>query len=246
MPTPLEGAKPKKSSAMPMFAILLFGATFVAGYKVGMTKAGPGGGSGYDDGFAAGVASIAKKFEGTGLLPEATPITMIGGTVVSIDGDSMVIDAPQVVRNPFDEPAPTARTVRIGATTKFVELVPKDPETLRKELDAMQTKKPGDVTTSDAVPSPFARKTLKITDIEVGARVWVLAADDILRASTFDAVEIQLAQRPTPQTGAPAAPDAEAIPEAVPSAGAPAAPDAAIPAAATAPQGAPVTPDKRP
>lgn len=244
MPPTIGETKKQKSSVMPLFAVLLFGATFVAGYMVGTTKGGQGG-SGYDAGYATGVAAISAKMEASGLLPETVEVKTINGTVVSIDESSMVIEVPQLVRNPLAEPAPTTRTVRLGEATTVAELLPKTAEELRKEFDAAigSSKKPdGERTMPPPPPLPFTKKAMKLSDIEIGAMVAVTAAEDILRAETFDAMEIQLVQRPLQQVGAPLAPDSGALAPAGAPLGAPVTPGAIPVPSPKAPLGAPTKP----
>lgn len=225
MPIETGGTKAQKMSMMPLVAVLLFGASFVGGYMVGGAKGAPQpGGSGYDAGYAAGMADAASKMEESGLLPPTLETKTVTGTVVSIDASSMVLEVPQLVRNPLDTPAPTTRTVRLSSTTKYTELVPKSPEEVRKEIEAFTPPKPGEENAvPPAPPSPFTTKSLKLSDIAAGAMVSVTATTDILRAETFDAAEVQLVQRPNAQAGAPVTPDAGIPPAAAP-AGAPVTP----------------------
>lgn len=211
MPPTIGETKKQKSSVMPLFAVLLFGATFVAGYKVGTMK-GVQGDSGYDAGYAAGIAATSESLRAAGLLPETRPTMTVTGTVTSIDGSAMVIEVPQVVLNPLDVQAPTTRTVRISESTSYVELMPKSPQEMQKEIDDAG-KKSDDPGAPPQIIDPFSKKPLKLSDIAVGSTVSVTAANDILRAEAFDAVEVRLVLRPAPQLEtAPTIPDGAAAP----------------------------------
>ena len=128
----------------------------------------------------------AKQF-----FPQISDVRAISGTVTEIRGNLLVLKADPLM-NPFDE-APETRIVMITDATTIIKQISKDPDKFQRELEAYQSKlteTPSEDFTP--LPSPFTEETLLLSDIAVGNRVSVEAAENIKTAEQFTAVRIVL------------------------------------------------------
>ncbi len=193
-----EMAKSSKSIwPMVIVAVVLIAAGAVAGY-LGAGKCGATGG---DKGYQAGWDAARQKIADAHVFPQAASINSVSGTVVSVSGEELVMDATQVVTNPLEPQAPTRRTVKVTSTTKIISQIAKtaeqlqsDQEKFNDEMDKFNADLRAGKTglTPPVPPNTFETKDIKLADIAVGSQVMVTAASDITMAESFDAISISV------------------------------------------------------
>lgn len=209
MPTKEKAAGSGATGAL-VIAVVALGLGFYAGYAVG-------GKQQWSVGYAAGAATTKKELAARlenilGAPAQAEDVKTVTGKVLGKTGDGIVIETPQLVRDPLAEPAPTRRTVLVTAGTTITLTEPVSPtklaaleEQFRKEQDAyLKELEAGKAATAPTPPSPLAERAGTIADIAIGQEVAVTAKEGILRAETIDAVSIRV----SPPAPVPSKPDA--------------------------------------
>lgn len=123
----------------------------------------------------------AKKF----FPPEQAVINTLSGTIKSVSGNTVVLDAN--LPNPFTD-LPNLRTIRITDDTTIIKFEQKDQVTLQKEYIEFQKK----TATGAVSPSPFRQTTGTIADLKKDQSVTVTADGDIATKESFDARAIHI------------------------------------------------------
>ncbi len=188
-----------KKAYVGLIAVVILSAVFLVGYSLGAGQAASQIGSSYQDGFNA----AHQKLIDTGVVARDQVVTQIAGQVASVSGDTIVIDVPQLVADPLADPAPTERTVKIGSDTKIAKIMPKTDKTAAADeaaYDAALKKfeASGAKGAPPVPPLPEQESAITASDIQVGDRVTVGAAGDILRAESIDALSIKVLTAASP------------------------------------------------
>ncbi len=198
MPNAPQPAKPAKSVGKKLYlgvlAVILLTTALLAGYSLGLQQSKQSS----DTGYQAGYDAAHQQLISAGLLQTDQTMTTISGNVSSVEDGKLTIDVPQVVSDPLAEQAPLQRLVEVGADTKILRLEAKSAKEMAAEeagFDAAQQKfreavAAGKEATPPLPPSAQKQTEIKASDIAVGDRVTVTAADDILRDPTIAAVQI--------------------------------------------------------
>ncbi|MDD5251510.1 MAG: hypothetical protein PHT12_02650 [Patescibacteria group bacterium] len=198
----LAGLKPhlKRKYVPWLAAAVVVAVAYATGYAVGSTHP-------TDGGFAAGYASAQKKIADSRIFPENVAIHRLAGKVVTVGTDSLVIEANQTVRNPLDEQAPTQRTIKVGPDTKLYRAEALTSAELAKaaeEFNAAQRQYAADLAAGKTPvrptpPSRTRQTEIKLSDLRAGQTLTVMVAkEDILRAASFTADEIDVTLSPAP------------------------------------------------
>ncbi|HSD12564.1 MAG TPA: hypothetical protein VLC10_03320 [Patescibacteria group bacterium] len=234
MPQKPPAAMASKNPAIVMsLAALVVGAA--AGYFAGVPQRKVSYEAGYRDGTAAGVAQTKKMLADAVVMPKEPEMKVLDGIVKAIGTDTLTIETHIQPTDPFGAPIPATRTVRLSSTTKITASAEKDPEVLKKEMEAFRTAQAaalrpaeaGDTngTTPEAapvpIPSPTEEKEIALAKITVGSAVSVTAESDILRAESIDATSVRVitlasADTTPPQLAPLPTPDHDPSPEAAP------------------------------
>jgi len=167
-------------------------ALFIVGYSWGATRTSTtliGAGGDYASGYSAGVAAAKQKLTASGLIPPSpATVTIIAGTVNSVDTDKFIIRANPVSLNPLDEQGPAVRTVVVNKDTQFIANVPMTPDesaaAMKLFQDNMKAGKTG------APPLPYTEKTVDLSAIKIGMVVTITSTDDIKLAGTINAKKV--------------------------------------------------------
>lgn len=112
------------------------------------------------------------------------PATGFNGTIVSVEGQTLVVRQSSLLVDPSIDGISNDRRVMIGANTAIVSLVAKDGGTLATEMGAT---KPG-----DPLPSPNTETRRSASDLKPGMAVAVEAANDIRLQPNIAATRIIL------------------------------------------------------
>lgn len=151
---------------------------------------------GYMWGHYQSAASYAPQIEAVNkMLPSATHATSVEGRVKQINPDSIVLEGVAVSVSPFAAGNyPMTRQVAVTSSTKIIRVTSKDPLQFQKEMvayqNSLQNKNQGSSMLTP--PSPFDETTIQLSDIKVGDSVSATAANDIINASSFDAIQLQV------------------------------------------------------
>lgn len=178
-------------SSSKLFLSLL--AAFVVGIFLGgiVTKTMDGG---YDTGYRDAWTKAEARAIEVGLIPETpSTVTSLSGTIEEVQKDAVVIATTLREINPFANPLPEKRTVRVTKETTIVEGVPLDIEAITKAnevfLKKLETLEPGDE--PPLPPEPFQWKSLTLDGLRVGESVTVEAEEDIRTKTVFSAKSIR-------------------------------------------------------
>jgi len=143
--------------------------------------------------------------------PPLESSTSLSGTAVAATASRLTFDAET---RPFDPSGqkglPVRRTANISSSTVIVRLVEKTPQELSADQQAFAEASAAGSEGTPPPPPPSGYKEVPIsaTDISAGEMVTVMAANDIVSAETFDAVQIvvapKLAAPPAAQAPSPA------------------------------------------
>lgn len=202
--------------------VAVVGLAFLAiGFAAGYIAAGQ---SKWNAGYEAGKAAALAEAQPGGPPPTSSSvlprpiedggIRTIGGTVVSVGEDRLVIDAQLLI-----EGAPTRRTVLVTSDTRIVRVSEKTPAEFEKERQEFQRQmeayrlaeekaakeaalnKPAVALPEPPLPPrPNTETVIALKDIKEGEWVTVSADTDITRAAQFTAttIAVQTAIQPNP------------------------------------------------
>lgn len=223
----------KNPAIVMSLAALVVGAA--AGYFAGMPQRKADYEAGYRDGTAAGVAQTKKMLAEAVTIPKEPEMKVLDGIVKAVGTDTLTIETHIQPIDPFGSPIPSTRTVRLSSTTKITASIEKDPEELKKEMEAYRTAQaaalrhaatgdtnaPAPEATRVPIPSPTAEKEIALEKITVGSAVSVTAENDILRAESIDATSVRVitlasADSTPPQLAPLPAPNHDPAPGAAP------------------------------
>ena len=128
--------------------------------------------------------------------PVAEKLTKLSGKIKSINNNSLVLLSDAVSHNPFDEPAPSERTVLVDVNSKIVYLKYKTAEEINAERAAASARAAAaakigmGATVTD--PSPVVMEEVKLASLKVGDTINVAAKKDIKYSTEFTASMIEL------------------------------------------------------
>lgn len=132
--------------------------------------------------------------------PAPTESVTISGSVVSATENALTFDADLSFFDPLGEgQLPKRRKANLTDSTEIVRLIMKSPEESAQEQVAF-AKVGAEISANGAPPappSPFKEVRISATDIAAGETISVIAAEDILKAETFDAVRIVVLPKPS-------------------------------------------------
>lgn len=195
------------------FAMLIIG--YIAGAYLDGAKSYQ---RGLNDGMTSARQALADKFEKAGFSASETPIQEISGTVVSISGNVIEVEAPQYITNPLADPAPTVRRVTVPegvavtARRQFSaqEMQEAFAKHRREQIDFDLAVSSGASPASIPVPPKlYEERTTTLADITPGMTVIVMANENILRAESITATGVALIEAaPAPDAPSPVAPPA--------------------------------------
>jgi hypothetical protein len=201
----------------------------VAGYGAGRVSVGPSAETPRQKGsYQEGYEAAKKKLAESGLFPPApTETRVLAGKVISVDGNSLVIEVDLRSANPLEEFAfPKRRTVRITDATKIIEQVNKPTEEFQKELAKFQKDSQGGRVATP--PQPYIEKPVALGDLKAGQEISVISEVNILAALEFDAstiivsnaglVPLSTGLQPATQTSTPDVPLPDTPPDRGPNA----------------------------
>ncbi|MEY4744375.1 MAG: hypothetical protein RL272_320 [Candidatus Parcubacteria bacterium] len=192
----------QKAKLSPALALLLVVLSLGTGYGLAAQIQWKGGyetgkKDGFDAGKAAAKADYAQRF--ASLYPAGPARHDLRGEVVDVGSDYIELTVPQLVQNPIEDPAPTARKVRITAQTKILLRKLRPAEDASKEQQAYMAlmKKYNDDLARGvknpampAPPAPFTETAASLSDIQKGMMVEVSATEDVTRSAEFAADRI--------------------------------------------------------
>lgn len=112
------------------------------------------------------------------------PATSFNGTIVSVNGQTVVVRQTSLAVDPVIDGISNDRNVTVGTNTTIVSLAAKDPKTLASEI---ATAKPG-----SPLPAPNTEIRQTLSDLKPGMAVTVEAATDTRLQSTIAALRIIL------------------------------------------------------
>lgn len=188
---------------------------------------------GFGLGVVAGWQMNAKKVaELKQFFPPVPEFTTLSGTVKSVEGDVLVVEAIGLPSNPFEK-LPTIRRVKVDKNSQLVKLVSKDQKEYEKELADYQKKisaLPLAGATPVIPPQPFKEEKAALKDLKAGTFISVEAGENIKTKVSFVAKRIvvqpvgPVAAAPGPAVAplAPAGPAAPVAPVGSPAAAGPA------------------------
>ncbi len=140
----------------------------------------------YKDGFLAARAkyrSMCPTIITTG--------TMMSGTVTAVDASSLTVKQSSFDTDSDVDGVSDLRTVNITAQTKIQSQIAKLPQDFTREMAAYKPGLPGQF---KAPPMAYTVKSVNISDIKVGDKVDVTAANNVRLAQSFDALAISLSR----------------------------------------------------
>jgi hypothetical protein len=209
MPNPLT------SKIAPVAIALTAG--LVLGYGAGRITTGPSASGpmsaptgGYAEGFEA-AKTLALATGAIRSLPEE--LTTLEGTVLSLDGNSLMLETGLKSPNPFaDQDLPARRRVRVTEKTEIVIQTRKTAAEIAADEQAFQK-----AVARGEQPSQqpnFSEKAGRLKDLKVGMWLVVTAAEDIKSAADFEALRIFVPLNGTnPTSGTQAVPPPSAPPD---------------------------------
>ncbi len=181
-------------------------ALFVVGLTIGIfasgwisklnTPAGVTGANTYEAGWNAAKARLAASPHLGMMMNRSGEVKSVSGTVESISGNRITIKIKPL--EPLASPTLDSRIVTITNTTKITKMIPRDPQTVQKEMDAfmksIQTppKAGTQMITPPMPPSPSTKQDAIISDIKVGDTITVTAVENIKEIKKFTATEVQI------------------------------------------------------
>ena len=159
---------------------------FLTGYGLGTATIGrlaTNPPSAYQDGYQAGREAARITIAQSGLVPPSpAEVRSVSGTVVSIDGNRIVISgAGKISPNPLDPQGPDQRTIIVTDKTAVRAVVPLTPSEYSAAIDKYNRTKQG------LPPNPYDQKDVAFGDIKLTMTITVAAASDISQATEITA-----------------------------------------------------------
>lgn len=156
--------------------------------------------AGYFFGYSLGGKAVASTYaDRIAIVNMMTPVRIdvrfINGRIKEINGSVITVDRIILSQNPFASDAPVMRQVTITKATKLTKILPNDTATYNAEMVAIRKRIKEDPTLMKGplvTPSLFVETPIKASDLKVGDTVVVTAANDVLKAPSFDATQIQV------------------------------------------------------
>jgi hypothetical protein len=173
-----------------IFILILVAAGFLVGAITGLL-------AGYRQGKSDEMRAVTSRMTASGAFPKSLPLHSLNGTVIAVSSDGFEIQVMQTVRNPLANPAPLTRTVKVTASTKMTETVRKSDAEFKADVDAFQLALKNAAPGTPAVPpQPFTEKTVALSDIQEGMRVFVTSDVDLTTAASITATAVSVQEGP--------------------------------------------------
>jgi len=146
----------------------------------------------YQEGYSKGYSDAREHLRTLGMIIEPADTRSFSGSVVSVGSGSLVVKQTSLDTDPIIDKVPDERNVTVASSTKIYRRTEKDPAVLEKEMRAFEA----DVKENpNAVPPESLIKTdMKLSDINVGAKVVITSASEVRLASTIVATEVVVVQ----------------------------------------------------
>ncbi|MEK7116248.1 MAG: hypothetical protein AAB879_02530, partial [Patescibacteria group bacterium] len=110
------------------------------------------------------------------------------GHVVSLGPDTITVTQESFDTNPIVDGVPNERIVAVTGSTRIQRITNKSPEQFTEEIAAFVKQKG----TKTVPPTSVITKSILLTDIKAGDRVFVQSPRDVRLMETFDATLIQV------------------------------------------------------
>lgn len=144
-------------------------------------------GQSYENGYKEGYLAAREKYKTILPLQENATVTSFSGDIESLDDSSVLVRATSIDTNEIVDKVSDVRDVLIASTTKIFSrtLLPQD------EQDRLyaQWQKSG-ASQGNPPPKAYKETEIKLSDLQVGQRVFVSAGEDIKLQESFIATEV--------------------------------------------------------
>jgi len=133
----------------------------------------------------------SSKLLASELLPEEpAQLLVISGIIDEISGDALIVSADEVIINPLAPPGPETRTVILSTDTKIIGRTDKPPEDIVREEEEFIRAQEANLEAAIEPPLPYTETEIEQSELLVGDRVIVEAAEDIKFATEIQATRI--------------------------------------------------------
>ena len=197
---PVPTSRPMSSAPVAASPIKLG----IIGLVFGLVVGGAGGAmlmkaSSFEKGRVAGMEEAKEKVVASGRFGSAeadtSPVLNLSGEVISVDGNTIMLKAAQVVRNPLEKQAPISRQVRVTEKTEIFKRNVKDSKVFAAEQAAYEKNVRNQEAGSGVIVEPpvrFTQEKVSLSELTAKTSLVAFAESDITYADSFDAVKIMV------------------------------------------------------